>query len=83
MKNRTNDEDFAHIRKLTHSQVLWLIANYHNLTNEECAERLNLKPKTLINYAFKLDLRKSPYVFQDFASNKRLTQIRKDGKSKM
>ena len=60
MKNRTNDEDFANIRKLTHTQVLWLIANYHNLTNKECAERLNLKPKTLINYAFKLDLRKSP-----------------------
>ena len=30
------------------------------MTNAECAKRLNLKEKTLINYAFRLDLKKSP-----------------------
>ena len=30
------------------------------MTNAECAMRLKLKEKTLINYAFRLDLKKSP-----------------------
>lgn len=60
MKNRTNEENFASFRKLTHKQVLWLIENYHTMTNAMCARILNLKEKTLINYAFRLDLKKSP-----------------------
>ena len=60
MKKRINDENFSSFRKLTRPQVVWLIENYHTMTNEECAKRLNLKEKTLINYAFRLDLKKSP-----------------------
>lgn len=59
MKKRINDENFSSFRKLTRPQVVWLIENYHTMTNEECAKRLNLKEKTLISYAYKLDLKKS------------------------
>lgn len=59
-KNSISDENFRGFRKLTHEQVLWLIDNYHITTNEMCARILKLKEKTLINYAFRLNLRKSP-----------------------
>ena len=59
MKKRINDENFSCFRKLTRPQVVWLIENYLTMTNAECAKRLNLKEKTLISYAYKLDLKKS------------------------
>ena len=60
VKNRTNDENFNGFRKLTHDGVVWLIEHYHIMTTEDCAKHLNLKEKTVINYAFRLNLRKSP-----------------------
>lgn len=60
MKKRINDENLTGFRKLTPQMVEWLKRNYHTMTNAECAMRLNLKEKTLINYAFRLDLKKSP-----------------------
>ena len=59
-KKRSNDEDFSGFRMLTHQGVVWLIENYHKMTTKECALYLNLKEKTVINYAFRLNLRKSP-----------------------
>lgn len=59
-KNSISDENFSGFRKLTHQGVVWLIENYHALTTKECASYLNLKEKTVINYAFRLNLRKSP-----------------------
>lgn len=60
MKKRINDENLTGFRKLTPQMVEWLKQNYHTMTNAECAMRLKLKEKTLINYAFRLDLKKSP-----------------------
>lgn len=60
IKNSINDENFSGFRKLTEEEVVWLIENYHNMTTKECANILNLKEKTVINYAFRLNLRKSP-----------------------
>ena len=60
MKKRINDENLTGFRKLTPQMIEWLRLNYHTMTNAECAKRLNLKEKTLINYAFRLDLKKSP-----------------------
>lgn len=59
-KNRINDDDYRGFRKLSTEGVNWLIENYHSMTTQECAVFLNLKEKTVINYAFRLNLRKSP-----------------------
>jgi hypothetical protein len=59
-KNRINDEKTKGFRLLTEEKMDWLIENYHNKTNSECAEYLKLKVKTLHAYAYRLNLKKSP-----------------------
>ena len=60
MKKRINDDNLTGFRKLPPLMVEWLKRNNHTMTNADCAMRLKLKEKTLINYAFRLDLKKSP-----------------------
>lgn len=55
-----NDDFFKGCRKLTSESGKWLMENYHKTTTEECAAHLKLSKKTIVNYAFRLNLRKSP-----------------------
>ena len=55
-----SDDFFKGCRKLTTETGKWLMENYHIMTTEECAQHLKLSKKTIINYAFRLNLRKSP-----------------------
>lgn len=55
-----SDDFFKGCRKLTTETGKWLMENYHTLTTEECAQHLKLSKKTIFNYAFRLNLRKSP-----------------------
>ena len=55
-----SDDFFKGCRKLTSETGKWLMENYHTLTTEECAQHLKLSKKTIFNYAFRINLRKSP-----------------------
>lgn len=44
---------------LTNVEIQWLIENYPKMRNSELAEHLNVKPKTIENYAFRYSLTKS------------------------
>lgn len=59
-KSRISDDFFKGFRKLTHESGCWLMENYHNMTTADCASYLGLSIKTVINYAFRLNLTKSP-----------------------
>ena len=43
---------------LTEKDIQWLIENYPKMRNSELAVRLNVKPKTIENYAFRYSLTK-------------------------
>lgn len=59
-KKSISDENYSGFRKLTHEKVVWLIENYHTMTTKECALILGIKDKTVTNYAYRLNLSKSP-----------------------